>query len=69
VTTGHAIQNSVFAAEGQMNAIKECIAFCPMLQKDGGQKNTLDFLVIVEHMWNPLCTNFFIFPKILVRIW
>ena len=64
VTLGQAIRNSVVAAEAQMNVIKECIAFiCPMLQMGGGKKNTHDFLVIVEHMWNPLCKNFSISPS------
>jgi len=55
---------SFFAPEGQMNVTKECIAFiCPMLQMGGGEKNTHDVLVIVEHMWNPLCKNFLISPS------
>jgi len=64
VTLGHAIQNYVVAAEGQMYAIKECIALiCPMLQMGGGKTNTHDFLVIIEHMWNPMGKNFFISPS------
>jgi hypothetical protein len=38
-----------------------------MLQMDGGEKNTHGSLDIVEHVWNPLCTNF-LFPKLLVSI-
>jgi hypothetical protein len=42
--------------------MEECIAFIfPMLQMGGGKKNMLGSLVIVEHVWNPLCTNF-LFP-------
>jgi hypothetical protein len=42
--------------------IKECNDFIsPMLQKGGG-KNMHGFLVIVQHVWNPLCTNF-LFPQ------
>jgi hypothetical protein len=65
VTLGQAIQNSVVAAEGQRNTIKECIAFtCPMLQMGGGKNNTHEFLVIVEHTLQKLLH----FPKLLVRI-
>ena len=64
-TLGQAIQKSVVAAEGQMNMIKECIAFtCPMLQMGGGKKNTHDILVIVEHILQKLLH----FPKLLVRV-
>jgi hypothetical protein len=39
--------------------IEECISFIsPKLQMGGGEENTHGPLVIVEHMWNPLCTNF-----------
>jgi hypothetical protein len=63
---GHAIHILVFAPEGQMNVIKECIALiCPMLQMGGGEKNTHDFLVMVEHVestlqkvFNPLAPEF-----------
>jgi hypothetical protein len=44
------------------HVIKECNAFIsPMLQKGGG-KNMPGSLVIVQHVWNPLCTNF-LFPQ------
>jgi hypothetical protein len=39
-----------------------------MLHKGGGKKNMHGSLVITEHMWNSLRTNFH-FPKLLVRIW
>jgi hypothetical protein len=47
------------------NAIEECTAFIsPTLQMGGGKKNTRGYfsLVIGEHIWTPLCTNFS-FPK------
>jgi hypothetical protein len=48
--------------------MEECIAFIsPMLQMGGGEENTHGSSVIVEHVWNPLCTNFS-FLKQLVRI-
>jgi hypothetical protein len=46
----------------------ECTAFIsPMLQVGGGKKTMHGFVVITEHVWNPLST--FRFPKLLVRIW
>jgi hypothetical protein len=39
--------------------IEKCTAFIsPMMQVGGGQKNMHSSFVIVEHMWNPLATNF-----------
>jgi len=43
--------------------IKECNVFIsPMLLQSGGKKNMHGSLVTVEHVWNPLCTNF-LFPQ------
>ena len=68
----NAIQHSVVSAEGQMMhpllvssyiAIEKRIAFIsPILQMGGGKKNMHGSWLIIEHMWNPLCTNI-LFPQ------
>jgi hypothetical protein len=37
-------------------------------QKGGGKKNMHGYLVIAEHVWNSLHTNFHL-PKLLLRTW
>jgi len=73
-TLGQDFQHSVILAEGQMNAplpvnhsnaTEECTAFISaLLQMGGGEKNSNGSLVIIEHVRNPLCTNFS-FPQAL----
>ena len=67
VMFGHAIQHSVFSAEGQMNASMthqllkcyrgmRCLYFSNSADGWWQEEHTW-LLVIVEHMWDPLCTN------------
>jgi len=67
MTFGHAFQHSVISAEGQINAaiISQPFKYDPEMYCHfspkphmGVGKNTHGSLVIVEHLWNPLCTNF-----------
>jgi len=41
-----------------LNTIQKCIAFFSPTPLMGVGKNTRGSLVIVERVWNPLCTNF-----------
>ena len=60
VTLGQSIQNSVVAAEGQMNMNKECIAFtCPMLQMQMAIRKPMTFWSLLS----TLCKNFSISPS------
>ena len=57
----------------RQNAIEVCLASISQKQQmGGGKKNTLGCLVIVGHLWNPLCTNLFfalrcVIPVVLVQ--
>ena len=41
-----------------LNKFQECTSFISLMPQMGGGKNTHGSLVIVEHVWNPLCTDF-----------
>lgn len=41
-----------------LHALLECTVFISLMPQMGGGKNTHGSLVIVEHVWNPVCTDF-----------
>ena len=74
VTFGHAIHHSVFSAKGEMNESMTLQTLkcdrgmhwlnLPNATDGGGKKNTHGSLVMVEHVCNPLCTNFSFPPAV-----